>query len=55
MSDRYQALGSTSVGSFVAKRLGLLRPPVLARYREGAPLVDDTVLVGAAPGGRAHA
>jgi 3-oxoacyl-[acyl-carrier protein] reductase len=55
MSDRYQALANTPVGRFVVKNLGLPNPPSLARYRDGDPLVDGTVLVGAAPGGRALA
>jgi 3-oxoacyl-[acyl-carrier protein] reductase len=53
MSDRYQFLANTPVGRFVVKNLGLPNPPVLARYHDGDPLVDGTVLVGSAPGGRA--
>jgi 3-oxoacyl-[acyl-carrier protein] reductase len=55
MSDRYQSLANTPVGRFVAKNLGLPRPPVLDRYREGAPLVDGPVLVGQSPNGQLHA
>lgn len=52
MSDRYQALVNTSVGQLIAKNTGLPNPPVLDRWKDGAPLVDGTVLVGAADGGR---
>lgn len=52
MSDRYQSLASTPVGQFVVRNLGLPNPPRLARYREGQPLVDGTVLVGSTGGGR---
>lgn len=50
MSDRYQDLVHTPVGKFLVKNLGLPDPPRLERYRAGAPLVDGTVLVGAASG-----
>jgi 3-oxoacyl-[acyl-carrier protein] reductase len=53
MSDRYQSLANTPVGRFVVKNLGLPNPPVLRRFRAGEPLVDGTVLLGTAPGGRA--
>ncbi|MPZ97148.1 MAG: 3-oxoacyl-ACP reductase [Propionibacteriales bacterium] len=52
MSDRYQFLAHTPIGQFVVKNLGLPNPPTLERYAEGQPVVDGTVLVGAAPGGR---
>lgn len=48
MSDRYQDFVSTPIGQLIAKNLGLPRPTRLERYREGAPLVDGTVLVGGA-------
>ena len=48
MSDRYQGFVSTPIGQLIAKNLGLPRPTRLERYREGAPLVDGTVLVGGA-------
>ncbi|HYJ69180.1 MAG TPA: 3-oxoacyl-ACP reductase [Nocardioidaceae bacterium] len=53
MSDRYQSLANTPLGKLVVKNLGLPNPPILRRYREGDPLVDGTVLLGAAPGSRA--
>ena len=52
MSDRYQSLARTPVGQFVVRNLGLPNPPRLARYREGEPLVDGTVLVGSTGKGR---
>ena len=52
MTDRYQSLINTPVGQMIAKNVGLPNPPVLERWREGAPLVDGAVLVGAADGGR---
>jgi 3-oxoacyl-[acyl-carrier protein] reductase len=54
MSDRYQFLAHTPVGKLVVKNLGLPDPVRLERYREGQPLVEGVVLVGAAPGGRLH-
>ena len=50
MTDRYQSLARNPVGSFVFKNLGLPRPPVLARWKPGSPLVDGTVLIGTAAG-----
>ncbi|UYM04871.1 3-oxoacyl-ACP reductase [Solicola gregarius] len=52
MTDRYLALVNTPVGQLIAKNVGIPNPPVLERWRDGAPLVDGTVLVGAAEGGR---
>ena len=52
MSDRYQLLAHTPVGRFLVKNLGLPNPVRLERYREGQPLVEGVVLVGAAPDGR---
>jgi 3-oxoacyl-[acyl-carrier protein] reductase len=52
MSDRYQFLAHTPVGRLLVKNLGLPDPVRLERYREGQPLVEGVVLVGAAPGGR---
>ena len=52
MTDRYQSLINTPVGQLIAKNIGLPNPPVLDRWRTGAPLVDGTVLLGAADGGR---
>lgn len=50
MADRYQSLAHNPIGKFVVKNLGLPNPPFLERWKEGAPIVDGTVLVGAAPG-----
>ena len=52
MTDRYQFLAHTPVGRFLVKNLGLPDPVTLERYREGQPLVEGVVLVGAAPEGR---
>jgi 3-oxoacyl-[acyl-carrier protein] reductase len=46
MSDRYQSFSSSPIGQMFVKNLGLPAPEKLDRYREGAPLVDGTVLVG---------
>jgi 3-oxoacyl-[acyl-carrier protein] reductase len=54
MTDRYQFLAHTPMGRFLVKNLGLPDPVHLERYREGQPLVEGVVLVGAAPGGRLH-
>ncbi|MFY0406782.1 3-oxoacyl-ACP reductase [Solicola sp. PLA-1-18] len=50
MSDRYQALAHSTIGRLVVKNLGLPDPPTLDRWAPGSPVVDGTVLVGAAPG-----
>jgi 3-oxoacyl-[acyl-carrier protein] reductase len=46
MSDRYQSFVSTPIGKILVKNLGLPSPVRLERWKEGAPLVDGTVLVG---------
>lgn len=48
MTDRYQSLAHNPIGKFVIKNLGLPNPPVLERWTEGTPLVQGTVLLGAA-------
>jgi 3-oxoacyl-[acyl-carrier protein] reductase len=52
MTDRYQFLAHTPVGRVLVHNLGLPDPVRLERYRDGQPLVEGVVLVGAAPGGR---
>src|SRR3978361_2211551 len=52
MSDRYQSLMLSSVGSVLSKQAGLPQPPKLARYEGGQPVVSGPVLGGGAPGGR---
>nr|CAA9327565.1 MAG: 3-hydroxyacyl-CoA dehydrogenase, FabG4 [uncultured Nocardioidaceae bacterium] len=52
MSDLYQGLAQSFVGQLLVKNLGLPDPPSLKRWSEGALLVDGTVLLGGAPGGR---
>ncbi|WP_456694920.1 3-oxoacyl-ACP reductase [Aeromicrobium sp. P5_D10] len=49
MTDRYQSLAHNPIGKFVIKNLGLPNPPDLERWTEGTPLVQGTVLLGAAP------
>src|SRR5690606_19064008 len=46
MRDRYQDFVSSPLGKLLVKNLGLPAPVRLERWREGAPLVDGTVLVG---------
>jgi 3-oxoacyl-[acyl-carrier protein] reductase len=46
MSDRYQAFVTTPIGKLLVKNLGLPSPVRLDRWREGAPLVEGTVLLG---------
>src|SRR5688572_16838331 len=46
MSDKYQGFVRTPIGKLLVKNLGLPDPTPLARYREGAPLVDGTVALG---------
>jgi 3-oxoacyl-[acyl-carrier protein] reductase len=50
--DTYSQLVNNPIGGFIAKNVGLPQPVELDRYEPGQPLVDGTVLVGAAPGGR---
>ncbi|HKG38207.1 MAG TPA: 3-oxoacyl-ACP reductase [Conexibacter sp.] len=50
--DRYTQLVNTSVGSAIAKQVGLPKPLPLKRYVAGKPVVEGKVLVGGAPGGR---
>lgn len=52
MADRYQQFTNTSIGKFIAKRLGLPDPTPLRRYRQGQVALEGPALLGAAPGGR---
>jgi len=52
MSDRYAQLVRTPIGKLVAGNVGLPQPVPLDRWTPGDPLVDGTVLIGSAPGGR---
>ena len=52
MTDRYQSLINTPVGQLIAKNVGLPNPPELDRWQPGNALVDGTVLLGSADGGR---
>jgi 3-oxoacyl-[acyl-carrier protein] reductase len=46
MSDRYQSFTASPIGKLLVKNLGLPNPVKLERWKEGAPLVDGTVVVG---------
>src|SRR5690348_3504956 len=46
MNDRYQSFSASPIGQMFVKNLGLPSPEKLDRWREGAPLVDGTVVVG---------
>ena len=46
MNDRYQSFSASPIGQMFVKNLGLPSPEKLERWREGAPLVDGTVVVG---------
>jgi 3-oxoacyl-[acyl-carrier protein] reductase len=52
MPDLYTQVVNAPVASSLAGQLGLPRPVELERRTPGAPVVDGTVLLGAAPGGR---
>ncbi|MEO7197232.1 MAG: short chain dehydrogenase, partial [Solirubrobacterales bacterium] len=52
MTDTYTTLINNPVGGFVADKVGLPKPVRLDRYEDGGPLINGTVLVGSAPGGR---
>lgn len=52
MADRYQQLVNTPPGGFVARQLGLPRPPRLQRYAPGQPVIAGPVLLGAADGSK---
>ncbi len=52
MSDTYSQLVNNPVGGFIAKNVGLPQPVELDRHEPGAPVVEGTVLLGAAPSGR---
>jgi hypothetical protein len=48
MNDRYQSFTSSPIGQLFVKNLGLPSPVRLDRYKDGAPLVDGTVVIGGA-------
>ncbi len=48
MTDRYQLFSRSPVGRLLVRNLGLPEPVQLARWTEGADLVDGTVVVGGA-------
>lgn len=52
MPDTYTQIATNPIGRKVVQQLGLPAPVILERHEPGAPVVDGTVLLGAAPGGR---
>jgi len=52
VSDRYAQVVNSAPGRLIASRLGLPRPVKLDRHERGARVIEGTVLVGAAGGGR---
>ncbi|MGD0455637.1 MAG: 3-oxoacyl-ACP reductase [Solirubrobacteraceae bacterium] len=51
MADRYARIVGSPILGAIAKPLGLPVPVTLERHRPDGPLIDGTVLVGAAPDG----
>jgi 3-oxoacyl-[acyl-carrier protein] reductase len=51
MSDRYQTITNSPLGA-VTSRIGLPTPPILARHEPGQPVIDGTVVLSSARGGR---
>jgi 3-oxoacyl-[acyl-carrier protein] reductase len=49
-TDRYTQLVNTPVGKILSKQIGLPAPVPLQRYEPGQPVIDGSVLFGAAPG-----
>jgi 3-oxoacyl-[acyl-carrier protein] reductase len=52
MSTLYEQVVRSPVGRVVVSKTPLPQPVVLERWSPGAPVVNGTVLLGAAPGGR---
>jgi 3-oxoacyl-[acyl-carrier protein] reductase len=52
MSDRYAQLVNSPIGKQIAGTVGLPIPTPLERYSPGDPLIDGSVLLGGAEGGR---
>jgi 3-oxoacyl-[acyl-carrier protein] reductase len=50
VSDRYLNLVNSPIGAKVASTVGLPRPAVLRRFREGDPIVPGPVLLGSTAG-----
>ncbi|MGN6607011.1 MAG: 3-oxoacyl-ACP reductase, partial [Jatrophihabitans sp.] len=49
-TDRYLELVNSGIGSAIADRVGLPKPPVLRRYAAGEPLLHGPALVGGLEG-----
>ncbi len=54
MADRYTQLVNTPIGKVLTKQVGLPAPVPLKRYSPGARLIDGSVVLGGAAGGRLH-
>ena len=52
MSDTYTQIATNPFGRKFVQQLGLPAPVLLERHEPGDPVVEGTVLLGAAPGGR---
>jgi 3-oxoacyl-[acyl-carrier protein] reductase len=52
MSDRYYQFATSGPGQILIRRLGLPNPAPLRRHRPGDRVIDGSVLLGGAPGGR---
>lgn len=52
MPDTYTQIATNSIGRKVIQQLGLPAPVILERHEPGDAVVEGTVLLGAAPGGR---
>jgi 3-oxoacyl-[acyl-carrier protein] reductase len=52
MTDRYAQIANSPLGRRVVRNVGLPAPVALERHEAGRPVVDGTVLLGAAAGGR---
>ena len=51
MTDKYMRFANSALGGKLVGGLGLPKPPILERYRPGAPAIDGNVVLGAARGG----
>lgn len=52
MSDTYTQIATNPFGRRFVQQLGLPAPVLLERHEPGDPVIEGTVLLGAAPGGR---
>lgn len=52
MTDKYLRFANSALGAKLVGGLGLPKPPILERYRAGAPAINGAVVLGAARGGQ---